>query len=363
MLAPAAGLGRALDVALPEYQPTGQDFLAAWSVAAQGQIRPGFPQPVNDLQFLTGPSVADIDPSSPGQEIVAGTASMDFNAFTAAGTEVSGWPKLSSDWTIANPTIGSFGTLDTDAGARKVVIGLTRSGYINAFVTAAPPCSPSAWPRFHHDNANSGDVQRDATLPGTPYDASVAGGKISFRAPGDDLMCGNADHFQAVTSDSPITASNFGDATAIGGLPGPGSPSSKQAYSPPAGAKRYVAIRAVDDQGNIGRPVSVDFRGAPPQACSHQVIGNDKDNVLRGTDHSDRMRGRGGDDKIIGLGGADCMGGGPGQDRLIGGGGGDTIHVRGHGHDVVSCGPGDDTVFAGYRDAVHSDCEHVKRGG
>ena len=60
-IAPAAGLGRALDVAFPDYQPTGQDFLAAWSVAGGGQLRPGFPQAVNDLQFLTGPSVADLE--------------------------------------------------------------------------------------------------------------------------------------------------------------------------------------------------------------------------------------------------------------------------------------------------------------
>jgi hypothetical protein len=75
LVAPAAGLGRALDVALPDYQPTGQDFLAAWSVTGGGQLRPNFPQPVNDLQFLTGPSVADLDGRS-GQEIVEGTASM-----------------------------------------------------------------------------------------------------------------------------------------------------------------------------------------------------------------------------------------------------------------------------------------------
>ncbi len=36
MVAPAAGLGRALDVALPEYQPNGQDFLVAWDVVGPG---------------------------------------------------------------------------------------------------------------------------------------------------------------------------------------------------------------------------------------------------------------------------------------------------------------------------------------
>src|SRR4051812_22888982 len=50
-LAPAAGLKRALDVVLPEYQRGGQDYLVGWETGS-GQLRPGWPRPVNDLQFL-----------------------------------------------------------------------------------------------------------------------------------------------------------------------------------------------------------------------------------------------------------------------------------------------------------------------
>jgi hypothetical protein len=257
-IAPAAGLGRALDVAFPDYQPTGQDFLATWSVAGGGQLRPGFPQAVNDLQFLTGPSVADLN-GVPGQEIVAGTASMDLNAFSAAGTELAGWPKLTTDWTVANPTIGSFGTLDTASAARKTVISETRSGYINAYSTSAPACSPSTWPRFHHDNANSGDYARDATLPGKPFGLQSTPTQIVFKAPGDDLLCRTADHYRVVTSNAPIDETNFKAADPLTGAPAPGTPGTTQTYVVPAGAKRYVAIRAVDDQGNVGRPATVDF--------------------------------------------------------------------------------------------------------
>ena len=101
LLAPAAGVQRALDLVLPEYQPAGQDFLAGWD-ATTGQFRPGFPTAVNDLQFLTGPSVGDIDAVA-GEETVEGTASQDLAAFSPAGTPVSGWPKLSTDWTVTNP--------------------------------------------------------------------------------------------------------------------------------------------------------------------------------------------------------------------------------------------------------------------
>ena len=262
LVAPAAGLGRALDVGFPDYQPTGQDFLAAWSVSGGGQLRPDFPQAVNDLQFLTGPSVADLD-GLPGEEIVEGTASMDLNAFSAAGTEVPDWPKLTTDWTVANPTIGSFGTMDADASARKVVIAETRSGYINAYETDGPACSPSAWPRFHHDNANSGDYARDATLPGRPFGKFHTRRVIIFKAPGDDLLCGTAERYKIVTSDRPINPLNFNQAQSLGGAPAPEEAGSRQTYTIPAAAKRYVAIRAVDDQGNVGRPVTIDLGPTP----------------------------------------------------------------------------------------------------
>jgi hypothetical protein len=257
-VAPAAGLGRALDVAFPDYQPTGQDFLVAWSVTGGGQLRPNFPQPVNDLQFLTGPSVADLDGRS-GQEIVEGTASMDLNAFSPAGTELRGWPKLTGDWTVANPTIGSFGTRDNDVSAHKVVISETRSGYIDAYRTAGPACSPSAWPRFHHDNANSGDYGRDAILPAEPYGATHTVTRVTFKAPGDDLLCGTARRYQVATSTAPITPANFAAARRLSGAPAPKAAGGSQSYTIPAAAKRYLAIRAVDDQGNVGRPAVVDL--------------------------------------------------------------------------------------------------------
>ena len=99
---PAAGVIRALDLGVNEYQG-GQDFVAAYDPAT-GQFRPGFPSPVNDLQFLAGPSVADLD-GLPGEEVLGGTASLDLYAMNSAGAsfDPAGWPKLTGDWTVANP--------------------------------------------------------------------------------------------------------------------------------------------------------------------------------------------------------------------------------------------------------------------
>ncbi|TML02163.1 MAG: VCBS repeat-containing protein [Actinobacteria bacterium] len=238
-VAPVAGLLRALDLVVPDYQVGGQDFTAAWDPAT-GQMRPGFPAQQNDLAFLTGPSVADID-GLPGEEIVAGTASLDLQAFNALGRPVSSaWPKLTGDWTVATPLIGSFG----DA-PHKSVVNLTRLGGVFVYDTSAPVCSPSSSPRFHHDPANSGDYARDAVPPGKPQNAKLVGGTLTVTAPGDDLLCGTADHYEVLGSSgwttSPVKPAAAGTAQAI-----------------PVGANaRSVSVRAVDEAGNVGRPVVV----------------------------------------------------------------------------------------------------------
>ncbi len=265
VLGPATGLIRSLDIGVNEYQG-GQDFAMAWD-ASTGQPRAGWPLTVNDLQFLTGPAAADID-GQPGDEVIGGTASFDLFAANNAGLPVSGWPKLTGDWTAAVPTIGSFGTVDTETGVHKRVISLTRSGYLLAYDTAAGPCTDSSWPRFHHDNANSGDYSRDAISPGKPTGESLSGPGgprvITLDPPGDDLLCGTASKYQVVTSDDPITDGvDFRSATPLSGASAPTGPSTPQTFQVPAGARRYVALRGEDEQGNVGRFVSFDLGSGP----------------------------------------------------------------------------------------------------
>jgi hypothetical protein len=267
-IAPAAGVLRALDLAANEYQG-GQDFIGAWEPAT-GQFRPGWPSPVNDLSFITGPSVADID-GLPGEEVLGGTASLDTYGFNAAGVALNTrWPKLSADWSVANPAVGSLGTQDTDASARKVVTTVTRAGTILVYNTDGPACSPSSWPRFHHDNASSGDYRRDAVSPGRPYDPTVSPGTIAFSAPGDDLLCGTANHYEVVQSNSTITAANFSSGDPVAGAPAPQAAGTQQQLTVPAGSKRFIGIRAVDEQGNVGRPLVVAVAAGydVPQAAS-----------------------------------------------------------------------------------------------
>ncbi|HEX6390666.1 MAG TPA: hypothetical protein VFZ89_14500, partial [Solirubrobacteraceae bacterium] len=240
LLAPTTGLLRALDLAVNEYQG-GEDTISAWDPGS-GQLRFGFPARQNDLSFLSGPSVGDVG-GPPGEEVVAASAHLDLNAFGVGGLQLDGWPKLTSDWVVANPLLGSWG----DPAAARVVIAATRAGDVFAYGTAAPACAPASWPRFHHDNANSGDLRRDAVSPGVPVDLRVAGEQLELRAPGDDLLCGRAARYELRIDDGPWVGFSSVRPEAGG---------SAQTLPLPA-ARGRLGLRAVDEAGNRSRPAYV----------------------------------------------------------------------------------------------------------
>lgn len=255
---PTAGLIRALDIVAPDYQKGGQDFIAAWN-AETGEYQPGFPAVDNDLSFITGEAVGDITGEEGKQEVVAGTAENDLEAYNELGLPASSaWPKLTGGWTVATPVLGSLGTIDTGSEAKKDVVSITREGMLSVYGTPAAACSPSSWPMFHHDIANSGDYERDAVPPGVPLEASLSGGTLSWVAPGNQLLCGKAVRYEVVTSRRKITPEDFAAAALLPGAPEPAAAGTKQSFALPAGAERYVAIRAIGEQGNIGLPAVVE---------------------------------------------------------------------------------------------------------
>jgi hypothetical protein len=122
------------------------------------------------------------------------------------------------------------------------VVALTRSGTLLAYRTNAPACSPFSWPRFHHDEANSGDLRRDATPPGRPTALRLVAGRLRFASPGDDLLCGRPAAYEVSTGGAFARANS---APAAGG---------ETASVPVPAASRRISVRAVDEQGNEGRP-------------------------------------------------------------------------------------------------------------
>jgi hypothetical protein len=142
-----------------------------------------------------------------------------------------------------------------------VVVSLTRSGTVLGYSTEAPACSPGSWPRFHHDNASSGFYGRDAVSPGRPMRPALQGRRrLTVTAPGDDLLCGRARRYQAVTADTRITGDSFVSARRLrvrnedGPRARPTDAGTRQTVRLVGELQRFVAIRAVDEQGGVGRP-------------------------------------------------------------------------------------------------------------
>ena len=228
--APATGLLRALDIAVNEYQG-GQDYLAALGRAHRRSSARAGPAPMNDLQFLTGPSVADID-AAPGEEIIEGTASLDLAAFNAGrARRRPGLAEADRRLDGREPAIGSFGTLDTDGDARN---GGRRDHAHRLAVrlrTARRACPLGSWPRFHHDNANSGDSAATRSRPGKPTSASVAGTTADVHRARRRPAVRHADHYEIVTSNKPIDGDNFDQAQSRSrARPQPAAAGSEQSY-------------------------------------------------------------------------------------------------------------------------------------
>ena len=148
--APASGLGRALAVVLPEQQVNADDHLAAWNTTT-GNYLPTYPHHMEELQFLTGPSIADVG-GTPLPEIVEGSAGYFVHAYDASGVEPTGWPKFTGGWHVANAAIG-----DVDGDGLNEVVALTREGNLFIWDTTAP-AGPQQWPKKRHDLRNTGNL-------------------------------------------------------------------------------------------------------------------------------------------------------------------------------------------------------------
>jgi hypothetical protein len=149
--APAAGLARLLAIVVPEQQLNADDHISAW-VASTSSYMPTFPHHVEDLQFLTGPSIADVG-GLPTPEIVAASAGYFVHAYDATGLEPAGWPKFTGGWHVANPAIG-----DVDGDGLNEVVALTREGNLYVWDTTAP-AGPEEWPKKRHDLRNTGNYE------------------------------------------------------------------------------------------------------------------------------------------------------------------------------------------------------------
>ncbi|MDX6643545.1 MAG: cell wall-associated protease [Solirubrobacteraceae bacterium] len=217
--------------------------------ASSGASLPNYPNITDDYQFLSASNIAKIDPVGPTNQIVAGNGLGMLHAYDGAtGQDVSGFPKVTGGWLFAPAALSDDGR----------IADITREGFLFEWGTTAPACQ-SEWPSFRHDPHGSGNYNHDGTPPSAPYNGNLANSTtLNFNAPGDDWLCGTATKYEVRHSSNPITAANFAQADPINAQPPTPAPGrTQQTLTLPADAKAYVAIRAIDDQGNVGRPLVV----------------------------------------------------------------------------------------------------------
>ena len=264
-------------------------------------------------------------------------------------------------------------------------------------------------------------------LPGAltnPQLITTSGLEVRVDPAGDDLLCGTAARYEVVTSANPIDdQADFDGADPLPGADAPTAPGTPQTFQVPPNPQRYIAVRAVDEQGNVGRFVDFDLGSDPPDVdgdgvddaddncpsvpnpgqedadgdgqgdaceppvptpqaapqpgagaggdCATTTPGTPRADRLSGTAAGDRIVGLRGNDRIAGGDGNDCLfgnkgsdriTGGPGSDQLSGGNSADVIKARDGAGDVVNCGSGKDRAIVDRADRVRK-CEKIRAPG
>ena len=235
-------------------------MIQGWN-AATGADLPGWPRAMDDYQIFTSPAIANVGGTN-DREVIAGSGLYLLHAFGPSGAEAANFPKFTGGWLS-----GVSATGDIDGDGSLEIANWTREGNMFVWDTDAPACGGNdEWWGFRHDDFNSGRYGNDTRPPRvitdiSPTGATAAGGgninlSLHWTAPGEDAACGQNQAYDLRYSSSPITASNFSQATQATGEPAPqASGSSEQFTLTVPGSARYFAIRAVDDAGNVG-PVS-----------------------------------------------------------------------------------------------------------
>jgi hypothetical protein len=264
LLAPAAGLGKLIDNQIPARQFPADNHLAAWNVStadgepADRQFADAFPHVVNDLQFLAGPAVADIDGDGK-PEALAGSGVYDVHAVDVDGNQAPGWPKFTNGWMVGAPAVG-----DIDGDGRLEVVATTREGNLFVWRSAGDECGFIPWRRWHHDEWGSGNAETDARPPASlrPHEISARALNATrlrlnlARVPGDGLFCGTAAFEVRVSEDPIVDDASFaaGEAlTIIESDPGarrPGEITARGTANRLAGNTFYVGLVARDAAGN-----------------------------------------------------------------------------------------------------------------
>lgn len=127
-----------------------QQGVGAWS-GATGEMLPGWPRQIEDVQFLAAPAVADISGDGAPEAIMV-SAGYLMHAWDATGTEATGFPKFTGGWILGSPALG-----DIDGDGYLDVAVTTREGWLFVWGTEGRADQSIEWASIHHDAQNTGN--------------------------------------------------------------------------------------------------------------------------------------------------------------------------------------------------------------
>ena len=125
-----------------------QNVAGAWNTAT-GDMMPGWPRQIEDLQFLVAPAVADVTGDGKPEGIF-GSAGYLLYAWDGEGNLAPGWPKFTGNWLLGSAAVG-----DIDGDGYVEVVASTREGHLFAWHTAGHADQPVQWQSIHHDPQNT----------------------------------------------------------------------------------------------------------------------------------------------------------------------------------------------------------------
>ena len=262
-IAPSAGIRKLADVELPAEQIGSENHLTAWNTL-DGKMLPGFPMYMDDLQFVSSPSVADVDGDGL-PEILAGSGGFLVRAYDAAGGVPDGWPKFTGKWVTSTPATG-----DIDGDGLLEVAVLTRMGDLYVWDTRGAACDACnrQWKTFHHDAWHTGLFGKDVIPPARPLDfrAERGGGELSLSwgATGDDGMCEPAAAYEIRGSDRDLSL-DWKDAALVTRVEGARPPGARIRMTVTDPGFDDYGIQATDEQGNLSQVVAVQPSPRPPE--------------------------------------------------------------------------------------------------
>ena len=205
----------------------GQDFLARLERREPGQFRPGFPRP----STTSSSSPARRSPTStalPGEEVLGGTASASTSTpSTPPATAAAGLAEADRRLDGRQPAdrLASARATPTPAPARSVIgddpLRATLLAYDDRRAAPARPARGRASTTTTPTRATTSATRR---CPGAATASSSTAPRMSFKAPGDDLLCGTRRPLRGGHLERPIDETNFQAAEPLSGAPAPARP-------------------------------------------------------------------------------------------------------------------------------------------